>query len=111
MLEPWGAHDIAASKRRSKHAPPISPVAQEAVTRIDERFDIERTVTSQATESRLAMLQEMSAPLAIELESWMRSRHAGLSCPAPVVRAIGYMAKRWDGFTPFLDDGCILVSE
>ena len=34
--------DIAASKRRGKRAPPISPLALEAVTRIDALFDIER---------------------------------------------------------------------
>ena len=103
--------DIAASKGRSKHAPPISPAAQVALTRIDELFDIERTVTSQATASRLAMPQEMSAPLVIELESWMRGRRAGLSRHVPVARAIDYMAKHWDGFSPVLDDGCILFSE
>ena len=34
--------DIAANKRRGKRAPPISPVALEAVTRIDALFVVKR---------------------------------------------------------------------
>ena len=36
--------DIAASARRGSQAPPISPLAREAVTRIDAVFDAERAV-------------------------------------------------------------------
>ena len=36
--------DIAASKRRGKNAPPISPVALAALKRIDLLFDIERGI-------------------------------------------------------------------
>ena len=38
--------DIAASKGRGKNAPPISPLALEAVKRIDVLFDIERGITT-----------------------------------------------------------------
>ena len=38
--------DIAANKRRGKRAPPISPLALEAVNRIDALFDIEREINS-----------------------------------------------------------------
>ena len=36
--------DIAANARRGKNAPPISPIALEAVKRIDAIFDIEREI-------------------------------------------------------------------
>ncbi|OPH11792.1 hypothetical protein FE88_28370, partial [Azospirillum brasilense] len=36
--------DIAANTRRGKDAPPISPLALEAVKRIDALFDLERTL-------------------------------------------------------------------
>ena len=36
--------DIAANARRGKNAPPISPIALEAVKRIDALFDIEREI-------------------------------------------------------------------
>ena len=39
--------DIAANARRGKNAPPISPIALEAVKRIDALFDIERNTVFQ----------------------------------------------------------------
>ena len=102
--------DIAAAKRRGKSAPPISPLALEAVTRIDALFDIERTIRGESTERRLAVRRERSAPLVAELEDWMRTERAGLSRHAAVAKAMDYMLKRWDGFARFLDDGRICLT-
>ena len=54
--------DIAASKGRGKNAPPISPLAMEAVKRIDALFDIERSINGETAERRLAVRREQSAP-------------------------------------------------
>ena len=102
--------DIAASKRRGKRAPPISPLALEAVTRIDALFDIERAINGETAERRLAVRRERSAPLVAELEDWMRTERAGLSRHADVAKAMDYMMKRWDGFARFLDDGRICLT-
>ena len=71
--------DIAANKRRGKRAPPISPLALEAVKRIDALFDIEREINGEAAGRRLAVRRELSAPLLTELEAWMRTERAALS--------------------------------
>ena len=56
--------DIAANARRSKTtATPISPIAFEAVRRIDGLFDIEREINGLSAAGRLAVRQERSAPL------------------------------------------------
>ena len=102
--------DIAANKRRGKQAAPISPLALEAVTRIDAIFDIERTINRESAERRLAVRREQSAPLVAELEDWMRTERAGLSRHAAVAKAMDYMLKRWDGFVRFLDDGRICLT-
>ena len=102
--------DIAANKRHGKSAPPISPLALEAVTRIDAIFDIERTIRGESAARRLAVRRERSAPLVAELEDWMRTERAGLSRHADVAKAMDYMLKRWDGFTRFLDDGRICLT-
>ncbi len=102
--------DIAASTRRGKGASPISPIALEAVKRIDVLFDIERDINGLASEQRLAVRTERSAPLVAELEEWMRGERAKLSRHAPTAQAIDYMLKRWDGFTRFLDDGRICLT-
>jgi transposase len=102
--------DIAANSRRGKTAPPISPIAFEAVKRIDSLFDIERDTNRLVAAERLAVRQERSAPLVAELEEWMRGERAKLSRHAPAAQAIDYMLKRWDGFTRFLGDGCICLT-
>jgi transposase len=102
--------DIAASARRSKDAPPISPIALEAVTRIDAIFGLERTLNGTDAEARRAARQQDAVPLVADLEQWMRAERAPLSRHAPVAKAIDYMLKRWDGFARFLDDGRICLS-
>ena len=102
--------DIAAGKGRGKRAPPISPLALEAVKRIDALFDIEREVNGQTAERRLAVRREKSAPLVADLEDWMRTERAGLSRHAAVAKAMDYMLMRWDGFARFLDDGRICIT-
>ena len=46
--------DIAASARRGRAAPSISPLALEAVRRIDEVFDLERETNGMGADARLA---------------------------------------------------------
>jgi transposase len=80
--------DIAANKRRGKTAPPISPLALEAVRRIDPLFDIEREINGRPAAERLARRTELSKPLVDELEGWMRAARAGMSKHAPVAKAM-----------------------
>ena len=54
--------DIAANARRGKTATAISPVALEAVKRIDALFDIERDINGLSAEERLRVRQEQSTP-------------------------------------------------
>jgi transposase len=88
----------------------ISPLAMEAVRRIDALFDIERTINGQSAERRRAVRQELSAPLVADLEAWMREQRAKLSRGNDVAKAMDYMLKRWAVFTRFLDDGRICLS-
>ena len=102
--------DIAANARRGAGAPPISPLALQAVTRIDRLFDLERAINGVSADRRLAVRTELSTPLVAELEAWMRAERARLSRHAPVAKAMDYMLKRWDGFTHFLRDGRVCLT-
>ena len=102
--------DIAANARRGKKAPAISPVALEAVKRIDALFDIERTINGLSAEERLRVRQEQSRPLVDALETWLREERSRLSRSASVAKPIDYLLRRWDRFTPFLDDGRICLT-
>ncbi|MBD9561375.1 transposase, partial [Ensifer sp. ENS03] len=85
--------------KRGKHAAAISPVALEAVKRIDALFDIERDINGLLANDRLQRRPQDSRPLVDELEVWLRSERTKLSRSSPVAEPIDYMLKRWDGFT------------
>ena len=102
--------DIAANARRGKSATPISPIALEAVKRIDALFDIEREIIGLSGEIRMAERQKRSVVLVTALEDWMRAERAKLSRHAEVAKAIDYMLTRWPAFTSFLHDGRICLS-
>jgi transposase len=105
--------DLAENARRKaqgKKPGVISPLALEAVRRIDELFEIERAINGQSPERRRAVRQELSAPLVANLEAWMREQRAKLSRGNDIAKAMDYMLKRWIAFTRFLDDGRICLS-
>ena len=95
---------------RSKKQLQISPMALEAVKRINALFDIERAINGRPAEERLKIRKEKSAPLMTELEAWMREERAKLSKHAPVAKAFDYMLRRWDSFARFLEDGRICLT-
>src|SRR3954469_12820655 len=100
----------AHRKAQGKTPAPISPLALEAVRRIDALFEIERAINDQSAEQRRAVRQELSAPLVADLERWMREQRAKLSRGNEVAKAMEYMLKRWTAFTHFLDDGRICLT-
>ena len=102
--------DIAANARRGNKAAAISPIALEAVKRIDALFDIERGINGQNAEQRLRVRQEQSAPLVAALEAWLREQRSRLSSASSVAAPIDYMLRRWNRFTRFLDDGRICLT-
>ncbi|MFI5014544.1 MAG: transposase, partial [Hyphomicrobiales bacterium] len=88
----------------------ISPLALEAVKRIDEIFDAERAINGRTPQQRLAVRRERIAPLVHDLETWMREHRAKLSRHVEVAKAMDYMLKRWEAFTRFLEDGRICLT-
>jgi transposase len=103
--------EAAARRKAQRRTPPvISPIALEAVHRIDALFDIERSINGLSPEQRLAVRQEQAAPLVAALEAWMREERRKLSRHSDVAGAIDYMLKRWAAFTRFLEDGRICLT-
>jgi len=105
--------DIAANARRKaqgKTAGVISPLALEAVRRIDALFAIERSINGDSAERRRAVRQEVSAPLIADLEAWMYEHRPKLSRGNDLAKAMDYTLKRWAAFTLFLNDGRVCLS-
>ena len=80
--------DLAENARRKvqgKKRAVISPLALEAVRRIDALFEIERSINGETPERRQAVRQELSAPLVADLETWIVSNapssHVAMTSP------------------------------
>lgn len=95
--------DIAASARRGPSAAPVSPIALEAVTRIEALFDIERTINGLSPEDRQRVRQEQSRPLVDDLHAWLQSTRPTLSRSSSVAKAP--RAKTCDAILGILKEG------
>jgi transposase len=105
--------DIEANARRKaegKTAGVISPLALQAVRRIDALFGVERSINGDSSERRRAVRQEFSAPLIADLEAWMHEHRPKLSRGNDLAKAMDYILKRWAAFTLFLDDGRVCLT-
>jgi transposase len=99
----------AAARSQKKHAA-WSPLALEAVRRIDLIFDAERELNGLAADNRLKLRRAHVAPLVADLGGWMQTERARLSRHNDIAKAMDYMLKRWSAFTRFLDDGRICLT-
>ncbi|MBF2714100.1 IS66 family transposase [Agrobacterium vitis] len=102
--------DVSRNARRGKGAKPISATALEAVKRIDALFDIERDINGWSADERLAVRQEKSKPLLVDMEEWLRRERESLSRSSPVIEPINYMLSRWADFARYVDDGRICMT-
>lgn len=104
--------DVEGNIRKGKSPKEISPIAFEAVKRIDALFGIERELGGLGAAARLEARQRLSVPLVGELEAWLRAERAQLSKHAKVAKAIDYLlsSAHWPGFTRFLQDGRVCLS-
>jgi len=80
------------------------------VKRLDALFDIERAINGRPAAERLAVRQELSAPLMAELHTWLTDQRAKLSRNHDLTKACLYMLRRWEAFTRFLEDGRVCLS-
>ncbi len=87
-----------------------SPIAIEAIERIDALFAIEREINGKAPHERQRVRDERSRPLVVELETWLRARRRKLSGRSELAKAIQYSLNRWTELTRFLDDGRLCMS-
>lgn len=102
--------DAATQLKRRKGPTIISPIAAQAVQRIDAIFDVEREINGALVEERLAVRQERIRPLVDALEQWLRRQRAALARSNPVAERIDYMLKDWAAFARFIDDGRICLT-
>jgi transposase len=101
---------VVRKRAQGKTDAVVSPLAIDAVERINAIFDIERAINGKPAAERLAIRREKVVPLVDSLEAWMRDVRAGLSKHNDIAKAINYMLRRWEGFTLFLREGTVCTS-
>lgn len=103
--------DIEKNAREGKrNGKPVSPIALEAVRRIDALFEIERAINGRCADERYAVRQEKSKPLLDDTHAWLLRERDTLSRSSEVLKPMNYMLRRWPDFARFVDDGRICLS-
>ncbi len=100
--------DLAAKARDARVL--ISPIALEAVKKIDAIFDAEREINGLIAALRREVRQIQIKPLVDDLHDWMKQQRSRVSSKTPLGKAFNYMLKRWHAFARFLDDGRICLT-
>ncbi|CAH1663614.1 MULTISPECIES: IS66 family transposase [unclassified Chelatococcus] len=103
--------DIEKNAREGKrNGKPVSPLALEAVKRLDALFEIEREINGKTADERRALRQEKSKPLFDDMHAWLLRERDTLSRSSDVLKPMNYMLSRLADFARFLDDGRICLS-
>lgn len=101
--------DIEKNAREGR-GKPVSPIALEALRRLDALFEIERAINGRGADERRAVRQERSKPLLDDMHTWLLRERETLSRSSEVLKPMNYMLRRWGDFARFLDDGRICLS-
>ena len=87
------------------HAATASTVAAEALRRIGDLYEVERTIAGLPPEQRHSERQKRSKPIAEALRAWAEQTLPRLSRKSELAKAFRYMRSRWKGLVRCFDDG------
>ena len=82
-----------------------SPIAREAIERMQPLFAIEAEIAGQPPEARLAARQARSAPIMADLRAWLEATLPRISGKSDLAKAIRYTLAQWSALTLVLRDG------
>ena len=86
-----------------------SPIAEEALRRIQELYAIEAQINGCSPEQRRAARQTRSKPLLDAFHDWLQAQRRRLSGKAPLGKAFQYALTRWDALTRYVKDGRLSI--
>ena len=86
-----------------------APMAEEALRRIGELYDIEKAIRGLPPGPRKAERQGKTRPKRDALKTWLEQQQAQLPGKSNAAQAIRYALVRWPALCRFVDDGTIEV--
>ena len=87
-----------------------SPLAREAIERMQPLFAIEAEIHGQPPEALLAARQARSAPIMADLHAWLEATQRRISGKSDLAKAIRYTLAQWGALTLVLRDGRACLS-
>ena len=82
-----------------------SPIAREALERIQALFAIEAEIRGRGADERRSVRQARAGPILEDLRHWFQATLSKLSRKSPLAVAIRYALTRWTALTRYRDDG------
>ena len=86
-----------------------SPIAEEALRRIQEFYAIETDIKGRTADQRWMQRQTRSKPLLDAYHVWAIAQRRRLSGKTPLGKALQYGLSRWDALTRYIDDGRLSI--
>ena len=86
-----------------------SPIAEQALRRIQELYAIEADIKGKPAEQRWRERQARSKPLLDAFREWAEGQRRRLSAKAPLGKAFQYALSRWDALTRYVEDGRLSI--
>ena len=91
------------------HEATKSPIAEEALRRIQALYQIEADITGRSAADRQAQRQTRSKPLLGDFKTWMEAQRRRASSKTALGKALQYALARWDALTRYADDGRLAI--
>lgn len=92
------------------HVATNAPIAGEALQRIGQLFDVERTAMGLPPDQRQQIRQNAARPLIDDLGVFLDRSLARISGRGDLAKAIRYARSRWIALTRYIDDGTLEIS-
>jgi len=86
-----------------------SPIAEEALRRIQDLYAIEADINGRHVDQRQTARQARSKPLLDAFHAWAMAQRRRLSGKAPLGKAFQYSLSRWDALSRYVDDGRLSI--
>jgi transposase len=86
-----------------------SPVAREAIKRIEALYRIERRINGRPPDERRQIRQQQAVPLMETFKVWLDARLRECAKGSGLGKAINYARKQWNSLVLYLEDGCVEI--
>lgn len=87
----------------------VSPIADEALTRIGALYDIEERIRGMTADERCALRQRHARPIFDDLRAWIKNTLPTLPQKHKLAEAMRYALSRWEALSLYIDDGRVEI--